>query len=90
MRVLIYLLAMLTGFSVAEAARPVAAVPASVDASVGQAYAAAAVAVTTQARVGPIETAPVSVTPLADLPVGDAFSAIVSTTPVLRHDVILG
>ena len=90
MRILIYLLAMLTGFSAAEAARPVAAVPASVDAAVGQAYAAAAVVVTTQAQVGPIETAPVSAPPLADLPVGDAFSAIVSTTPVLRHDVILG
>lgn len=90
MRLLIYLLAMLTGFSAAEAARPVAAVPASVDAAVGQAYAAAAIAVTAQAQVTPVVTAPVSATPMADLAVDDAFSVIISTTPVLRHDVILG
>ena len=90
MRVLIYLLAMLTGFSAAEATRPVTAVPASVDAAPGHAYSAAAVAVTTQTQVRPVAAVLVSATPLADRPLGDVFSAIIWTTPVLRHDVILG
>ena len=38
MRILIYLLAMLSGFSAAEAASPVSTSPASVDAAVSQAY----------------------------------------------------
>jgi hypothetical protein len=90
MRILIYILAMLTGFSAAEAARPVSAVPASVDAAVGQAYASAAVAVATQTQVRPVAATPVAATPVAELPAGGAFSAIILTTPVLRHDVILG
>lgn len=90
MRILIYLLAMLTGFSAAEAARPVSAVPALVDAAVGQAYAAATVKVVQKGRVLRLSIAPVSVAPSVELPVVAVFSAIAGTTPVLRHDVILG
>lgn len=90
MRILIYLLAMLTGFSATEAARHRVTPSASVDASIGQPYAAAAIAVTTQVRVSPIAPALVSALPFADVPVRNVSSAIVSTTPVLLHDVILG
>lgn len=89
-KLIIYLLAMLTGFSAAEAARPVSAVPASVDAAVGQAYAAAVVEVATHAQVRTIPIALISVTPPVERPVAGAFLAIISATPVLRHDVILG
>ena len=90
MRILIYLLAMLTGFSAAEAARPVASVPASVDVSVARNYAAVAVAATVQAQVRPVSAVPVSATPLVKLPAGHVISAIPPSTPVLRYDVILG
>ena len=86
MRVLIYLLAMLTGFSAAEAARPVAEVPAS--SAVGQAYADVAVAVTAQTQLRPIALPPTSAWSAIELAVGEVFSAIISTTPVVRHDVI--
>jgi hypothetical protein len=90
MRILIYLLAMLTGFSAAEAARPVAAMPASVDASVGHAYAAAAVKVAEQGQVRPVSDTSFSVAPSVELRIVDAFPTVAPTTPVLRHDVILG
>jgi hypothetical protein len=69
MRLLIYLLAMFTGFSAAEAARPVSAVPATVDASVSHAYADAAE---------------------SDSATFLLFASLAATSPVLRHDVILG
>lgn len=90
MRLLIYLLAMLTGFSAAEAARPVAALPASVDAAVGRVYAAAAVKVAEQVQARPVPDAAFRAMPTVELLFVDAFPAILSTTPVLRHDVILG
>jgi hypothetical protein len=85
-RAIIYLLAMLTGISAAEAARPVSAVPAAV----GQAYAAAAVKVAekTQVRLSP--AAPSSAKPLSALAVAPPITSLNLTTPVLRHDVILG
>lgn len=89
-KLIIYLLAMLTGFSAAEAARPVSAVPASVDAAVGQAYAAAVIKVASPVQVRMIPVAPMSVVPPVERPVADVFSAITTATPVLRHDVILG
>jgi hypothetical protein len=90
MRLLIYLLAMLTGFSAAEAARPLSAVPASVDAAVGQAYAVAAVKVAEKALVAAEHAEPVSVVPAVEVPIVAELSVIAPTTPVLRHDVILG
>ena len=89
-KLIIYLLAMLTGFSAAQAARPVSATPASVDAAVGQAYAAAVIEVATQAQVRPLPIARVSVVSPVKFRLVGAFSAIVYSTPVLRHDVILG
>ena len=90
MRILIYLLAMLTGFSAAEAARPVPAVPASVDVAVGQAYATTIVRVVQKDQVLRLSSSTSSVVRLVDLPVLVAFSTIAPTTPVLRYDVILG
>ena len=89
-RLIIYLLAMLTGFSAAEAARPVSAVPASVGAEIGQAYAAVAVKASELAQDRPSADVPVSALPPEANPVLLAFSAVVPTTPILRHDVILG
>jgi hypothetical protein len=90
MRLLIYLLAMLTGFSAVEAARPVVAVPASVDAAAGQAYAVAAVKVADQVRVASDVGQPSAFALEDETPTIAEFSAIEPTTPVLRHDVILG
>lgn len=90
MRLLIYFLAMLTGFSVAEAARPVAVTPASVDAAVGEAYAVAVVKITDQAQVQHEYDAPVKIAAVPEIPVPVEFSAITQTTPVELHDVILG
>lgn len=89
MRLLIYLLAMLTGFSAAEAARPVSAVPASVDAAVGQAYAQAAVNIAENAPIAPEVARTFTVALAFNEPAAAVFSAIKPSTPVLRHDVIL-
>jgi hypothetical protein len=90
MRLLIYLLAMLTGFSAAEAARPVAAVPASVGAASGQAYAVAAVKVAEKVQIAHRSNEPPAIKlQVETLPIAE-FSAIEPTTPVLRHDIILG
>jgi hypothetical protein len=79
---------MMTGFSTAEAARPVTAVPASVGAEIGRAYAAVAVKAVEQAQDRPSADVPVSVLPVAaDYIVAD-FAGVFSTTPILRHDVI--
>ena len=89
-RLFLYLLAMMTGFSAAEASRPVTAVPASFGAEIGRAYAAVAVKAVKQAQDRPSVEVPVSVLPTAaDCIVAD-FVGIFSTTPILRHDVILG
>jgi hypothetical protein len=89
MRILIYLLAMLSGFSAAEAARPVSSSSVSVDSAAVQAYATSA-----QEADNAFEQ-PVHVTPTARvhlMPVEGsiAFVALVPDTPVYRHDLILG
>lgn len=89
MRILIYLLAMLTGFSAAEAARPVTAAPASVDATIGRAYAAAAVKAVQQGPGRFVSANAFSTVPPLELHISVAFPAIVPATPVLRHDIIL-
>jgi hypothetical protein len=92
MRILIYLLAMMSGFSAAEAARPVSSSSASVDMAVAQAYvAAAAAALEAVAACEPVvrEThkAQASLAPA----IGEATSVgATPDTPVDRHDVILG
>ncbi len=90
MRILIYLLAMLSGFSAAEAARPVSSAPASVGSAVSQAYVASAAKVAEKAYALPMcdaRFARVSLTP-----VGGVATLIAPTpdTPVQRHDIILG
>jgi hypothetical protein len=90
MRLLIYLLAMLTGFSAAEAARPLSAVPASVDAAVGQTYAAVVVKVAEKVQVAREHDEPAAIIVAVDDPAAAEFPVIEPTSPVLRHDVILG
>lgn len=89
-RLFLYLLAMMTGFSAAEAARPVAAVPASFGAEIGRAYAAVAVKAVEQARDRPSADVPVSALPVATNYIAADFVGVFSMTPILRHDVILG
>ena len=81
---------MMTGFSAAEAARPVTAVPASVGAEIGRAYGAVAVKVLEQAQDRPSADVPVSALPVAADYIAADFVGVFSTTPILRHDVILG
>lgn len=90
MRILIYLLAMLSGFSAAEAARPVTSAPASVDTAVAQAY----VAVSAFEAVASFEPQVCS-TAMAQVSLATAFGeatpvALDADTPVDRHDIILG
>ena len=85
MRLLIYFLAMLTGFSAAEAARPVAVTPAAV----GQAYAAVADKVAEQRQVQPPFSAPLLVVPTAQIMVATPFAGVEQPSPVRQHDVIL-
>jgi len=90
MRLLIYLLAMMSGFSAAEAARPVSSASASVDMAVTQAYVAAAAfeAVAASEPVA-LETARVraSLSPAW----GAANPSFIGPdTPFGRQDIILG
>ena len=90
MRLLIYLLAMMSGFSAAEAARQVSSASASVDTAVAQAYVGAA-ALEAVAASAPVvrETAKARAS-LAPA-VGAAKPVAVSPdTPIDRHDIILG
>lgn len=90
MRLLIYLLAMMSGFSAAEAARPVSSASASVDTAVAQAYVATA-AFEAVAASEPV----VRETTRMRASLFPAFGAarpsvITPDTPVDRHDIILG
>ena len=90
MRLLIYLLAMLTGFSAAEAARSVPSASPAVDTAIARTYAAVAVKTVEQTRIGPVSKATRFATPVN----GPSFIALLmvidADTPVRRHDVILG
>ena len=90
MRLLIYLLAMMSGFSAAEAARPVSSASASVDASVAQAYVAAAAFEAVAACEPVVRETQKARAALA--PAVGAATLVVLTpdTPVDRHDIILG
>jgi hypothetical protein len=90
MRLLIYLLAMMSGFSAAEAARPVSCASASVDSAVAQAYVAAA-AFEAVAACEPVvrETAKARASRAPAIGATKLF-AITPDTPVDRHDIILG
>lgn len=90
MRLLIYLLAMMSGFSAAEAARPVSSASTSMDTAVAQAYVAAA-ALEAVASCEPVvrETAKARAA-LAPAVGAAKLVAITPDTPVDRHDIILG
>lgn len=89
MRILIYLLAMLTGFSAAEAARSVPTASPAVDTAIARTYAAVAVKTVEQTQIGMVSEATKFSKP-ANAPALIALLAVVDTdTPVLRHDVIL-
>ncbi len=87
MRLLIYLLAMMTGFSAAEAARPVSATPATLGSAVAHATVIAA-------SVASVSQDVVSVS-MAELPILAAIAAapvsadlsVTITSPVTRHDL---
>jgi hypothetical protein len=89
MRLFLYLLAIMTGFSAAQAARPVVAVPASVGAEIERVYAAVAVKAVQQTQYHPSAEVPVSILPDAARYIGTFAVGPVLTTPVLRFDVIL-
>lgn len=90
MRLLIYLLAMLSGFSVAEAARPVNSAPASVDSSVAQSYVAISAHEAEKAYELPLGNARfVRVPRAADIGIATRVG-LFANTPVDRHDIILG
>jgi hypothetical protein len=89
MRILIYLLAMLTGFSAAEAARPVAAAPAAVDAAADISVAVAVADMVVQVGGEPHFAAPLFILLINGAFEAPVFAAIPADTPVIRRDVIL-
>ena len=90
MRLLIYLLAMMSGFSAAEAARPVSSASASVDTAVAQTYVAAA-ALEAVAACEPVVREAANVRASLAPAVGEARPMVLTPdTPVDRHDIILG
>lgn len=90
MRLLIYLLAMLSGFSVAEAARPVSSTSASADSAVTQAYVAAAAFEAATSGELPERAAQLTVLPLIPAIGAATYVALTPDTPVDRHDIITG
>ncbi len=90
MRILIYLLAMLSGFSAAEAARPVSSSATPVDLAAAQAYVAASVQEADTAFDQPVHATPTARVHLTPREGSVAFAALAPDTPVCRHDIILG
>ena len=90
MRILIYLLAMLSGFSAAEAARPVSSSSASVDSAVAQSYVAIVAHEVDKTYDFPVHVAGVTRVALAPVAATAVFADVASDTPVQRHDIILG
>jgi hypothetical protein len=90
MRLLIYLLAMMSGFSAAEAARPVSSASASVDTAVAQAYVAAATLEAVASCEPVVREATQARAALAPAVGAAKLVAVTPDTPVDRHDIILG
>lgn len=90
MRILIYLLAMLSGFSAAEAVRPVSSTSTSVDSAVTQAYVSAAAFEAITAHELPVREVIIARAPLIFSVGATTRVAVTSGTPVDRHDIILG
>ncbi len=87
MRLLIYLLAMMTGFSAAEAARPVSATPATLGSAVAHATVVAASVASVRQGVALVSMAkPPALPVIAAAPVSTDIQIAV-TSPVTRHDL---
>ena len=89
MRIRIYLLAMLSGFSAAEAVRPVSSASASVDSAVAQSYVAVVAHEADKAYDLPVHVVRVTRITLAPVAGTTVFVALAPDTPVQRHDIIL-
>ncbi len=91
MRLLIYLLAMMTGFSAAEAARPVSATPATHGAAVAQAavIAASLPSENRTAAATDLDRTPSLSVILVVNGLGTEPSTLALTSPVIRHDITL-
>lgn len=87
---LISLLALLVGFSAAEAARPVSSSSTSVDLAAAQAYVAASAQEADKAFEQPVHVTPTARVHLMPVEGSIAFVALAPDTPVYRHDIILG
>lgn len=90
MRILIYLLAMLTGFSAADAARPVATASPAVNTAIARSFATVVVKSAEQAQVGLVATKATFAKLSFDSSLANFATPGHADTPVLRHDVILG
>jgi hypothetical protein len=87
MRLLIYLLAMMTGFSAAEAARPVSATPAALGSAVAHgAVVVASVTAVQQGNAPAFQANIVSLTSVMVAP-ADTIQPALATSPVTRHDI---
>lgn len=87
MRLLIYLLAMMTGFSAAQAARPVSATPATLgSAAVQGAVVAASVAVVRHKATSAINSNGLSFSILWVSPTATKYR-LAAASPVIRHDL---
>ncbi len=84
MRLLIYLLAMMTGFSAAEAARPVSATPAAV----AQGAVVAVSVASAQQVVASEALQKVPVLPVVAVLSKHGAPSLAATSPVSRHDLI--
>jgi hypothetical protein len=84
MRLLIYLLAMMTGFSAAEAARPMSSAPATV--AQGAIVAASVISAQREVAAKAVHRVPV-LRQVSALPVY-AKSPFIMTSPVSRRDII--
>ena len=89
MRILIYLLAMLTGFSAAEAARPVAIAPSALGSAVAEAAAeVAAVSLDIRQDTGYLPEDMRSLAAVADVPEQSRTAdSLRANSPVTRFDV---
>ena len=83
MRLLIYLLAMMTGFSAAEAARPVSATQAAV--AQGAVIVASVALVEREIVAKSTDNGPALITIAVSQPV--EATSVINSSPVLRHDI---
>ena len=87
MRLLIYLLAMMTGFSAAEAARPVSATPAALGSAMAQGAVVLASVEAVKQHNAPASASKTASHPAAiALPTG-IISLVLASSPITRFDI---